>query len=127
VKDPKKQERRKSDRLSLSYYLPVLDTNSEQVMGHLVDISPLGLMIDCKEPLPTSLDYSLRIDLTDDLAEKPFVTFSARIKWCRSDPIQPFMYNAGLEIVEISPEDAEIVQRIADRYGKRQESASSND
>ncbi len=118
--EPNKQERRKTGRLSVSYYLPVLDSKTEQVVGHLVDISSTGLMIDCKEPLPTNLDFDLRLDLVGDLAEKPFVEFSARSKWCRADPIQPFMYNAGMEITKIAPDDSAIVQRIADRYGRRQ-------
>jgi hypothetical protein len=122
VTEPNKQERRRSGRLSISYYLPVLDSSTEQVMGHLVDISSTGLMIDCKEPIPTGLDFSLRLDLVGNLAEKPFLEFSARSKWCRADPIQPFMYNAGMEITKIAPEDAEIVQRIAEKYGKRQTS-----
>jgi hypothetical protein len=126
VKDTKKQERRKSNRLNVSYYLPVQDSDSGQVIGHLVDISPLGLMIDCKEPLPTGLVYNLRLDLVGDLAEKPFVEFAARSKWCRSDPIQPFMYNAGLEITRVSSADAQIVKRIAERYGKRQPPASND-
>ena len=115
-----KQERRKAGRLILSYYLPVTDSSTEKVMGHLVDISPQGLMIDSKEPLPTDLDFNLRLELMEDVAEKAFVEFSARIRWCRSDPVQPFMYNAGLEIVDISPEDSQIVQRIAERYGRHQ-------
>lgn len=120
MKGPTKQERRKLTRRNLSYYLAITDSNSGQVLGHLVNISSKGLMIDSKKPLPSDLDFNLRLDLMEDIADKPSVEFVARTRWCRADAIQPFLHNVGLEIISISPEDAEIIQRVADRYSARQ-------
>ena len=113
------QERRKHERHNLSYYLTVLDEKTQRVTGHLVDISTLGMMIDCKEPLPTGMDLKLRLELTESIADKAFVPFTARVKWCRVDPIQPFLYNAGLEIVNIDAVDMKIIQSIADKYSQQ--------
>lgn len=114
---PTNQERRRLKRRNLSYYLPVIDNGSQEVMGHLVDITSSGLMMDSKKPIPTGLDFNLRLDLMEDLADKPYIEFVARSKWCRPDSIQPYLYNAGFQIVNITPEDIEIVKRIAEKYG----------
>lgn len=111
------QERRKSIRRNVSYYLPILNNDSQQVIGHLVDISPIGLMMDCKKNIPSGQDFHLRIDLTENMAGKAYVEFIARCKWCRSDKIQPYLFNAGFEIVRISPSDIEVIKNIASRYG----------
>jgi hypothetical protein len=111
------QERRHLKRRNLSYYLPVIDNSNQEVLGHLVDISSNGLMMDSKKPIPTELVFTLRLDLMEDLANKPFIEFVARSKWCRPDSIQPYLFNAGFQIVNISPEDIEIVKRIAEKYG----------
>ena len=114
---PSAHERRKFERRNLSYYLPILDNDSQQVIGHLVDISPIGLMIDCKRNIPSGQNFNLRLDLMENVAGKAFIEFVARCRWCRSDNIQPFLYNAGFEIVTISADTLEIVKKIAEKYG----------
>jgi hypothetical protein len=114
---PTIQERRKFKRRSLSYYIPILDNNTQQVLGHLVDITSIGVMMDCKKNLPSGQDYSLRLNLPEEIAGKAFIEFLARCKWCRADKIQPFLYNAGFQIVSISSDDTEIIKKIAEKYG----------
>jgi hypothetical protein len=114
---PPPQDRRKLKRRNLSYYLTILDGNTLEVIGHLVDVTTIGLMVDSNKPLPTNMSFTLRLDLMENVAEKPYIEFVARCKWCRADSIQPYLFNAGFEIVEISDEDAEIVKRIAEKYG----------
>jgi hypothetical protein len=115
---PTSTERRKLDRRNVSYYLPVMDDNTKQVIGHLMDISPIGLMMDSKIPIPTNLKYHLRIDLMEDIAGQAILDFVAISVWCRPDSIQPYMYNAGFHIVDITPADLEVVKRIAEKYGE---------
>jgi hypothetical protein len=117
------RERRRSKRRNLSYYLPVIDENTQQIFGHLVDVSMKGFMLDSKNNVPIQRDFNLRLDLTESIANKSLVRFVARSKWCRTDPIQPFVFNVGLEFTSISQGDAEIIRIISERYGAR-ESAS---
>jgi hypothetical protein len=116
---PTPQERRELKRRNLSYYLQVMDNNTQQVIGHLVDISPVGLMIDSKKSITTNLSFHLRMDLMENIAGKAFVEFVACSKWCRADSIQPYLFNVGFEIVKINPHDADIVRAIAEKYGTR--------
>jgi hypothetical protein len=118
VNKPNTVERRKLIRRNVSYYLPVLDNNTKQVIGHLVDISPIGLMMDSKVPIPTNLRYNLRLDLMEDIAGTAILEFVAVSVWCRPDTIQPYMYNAGFHITDISPTNLEVVKRIAEKYGE---------
>jgi hypothetical protein len=117
--DRPEQERRELKRRSLSYYLQVFDSNTLQIIGHLVDISPVGLMIDSKKAIPTNLNFKLRLDLMENIVGKAFVEFVACSKWCRADSIQPYLFNVGFEIVNITPQNSEIVRLIAEKYGAR--------
>ena len=40
---PSIKERRKFKRRSLAYYMLIVDSNSRETLGHLVDITPDGL------------------------------------------------------------------------------------
>jgi len=43
---------------------------------------------------------------------------SIRTKWCKTDDIMPNLYRVGFEIVNISPHDQEIYQRLLEMYGE---------
>lgn len=110
-------ERRNLQRRSFSYYMRVVDDTTQQLVGHLADISPRGFKLDCSQPLPVDKDFRLRMDLTSDVADKPFIVFTARSKWCNPDSMDPFVYNVGFEIIHISVLDGKIYQDIVEKYG----------
>ncbi len=111
-------ERRKLHRRNVSYYLPVIDSNTQKVIGHLMDINTTGLMMDSTVSVPTNLKYNLRLDLMENIAGKGVLEFTAMSKWCRPDKLQPYMFNAGFQITNISPDVLEVVKIIAEKYGK---------
>jgi len=113
------QERRRLRRYHLSYYMPVLDPDTFHVIGHLVDLNKIGLLLDSPTPLASGKELQLRIDTTPEVANKEFIQFTARVKWCRSDKIQPSVYNIGLELTAISSADADIIQSIVEHFGTR--------
>ena len=112
-----KADKRNLSRKSFSYYMPVVDDNSEKPIGYLTDISPRGFRLDCRQELPVNHTYSLRLDLNDDVADKSSMVVVARNQWCRHDQLDPFVYNIGFQIVSIAPDDAVIFQRMIERYG----------
>ena len=111
------QERRRSKRRNVAYYLPVMDTKTGEAIGHLVDISPVGIMMDAKIPVPTNVRYELHLDFMENLGGKSSLNFAATSKWCHKDEIQPFVYNAGFELADIALEDIEVFKLVAEKYG----------
>jgi len=111
-------ERRKTKRSFLLYYMRVYDEASRQQIGNLVDITPQGIMIISDHPIPEGQTTRLRMELSEEVAEKPYMEFSARSKWCKPD-ISPRTYNVGFEIMSLAAEDAEIVRRIVKEFGFR--------
>jgi hypothetical protein len=110
------QERRKTNRLSISYYLRVLDADTNQMIGHLADISLQGLRMDSQKPIPVKKEYRLRINIAADVGDKDYIDFVASSRWCERDPLQTGLYEVGFEIVKIDRLDVEIIQRIMEKY-----------
>lgn len=109
-------EKRTTPRKKIDMYLRVLNDDTQEILGHMVEVSGTGLRLETVGPQPLNIDYYLRIELTPDLGSLPHIVFIARSKWCRMDAIQPNLFQVGLEIVEIMPEDREIFQRIIRKY-----------
>ena len=93
-----------------------MEANTQETIGHLVDITPKGFLMDCPKPLPLEKVYRLRLETMPDVADKAYITFTARSKWCLPDIVEPYLYDIGFSIVNIAPHDAEIVQRITEKY-----------
>ena len=112
-------ERRNIERKDFSYYMRLVDNDTQKLVGHLVDISSGGFKLDSQAPIPIDKDYRLRMDLTSDVAGKPSMVFVARSKWCEVDPLDPFIYNVGFQLVNISPADLDIFNRMMEKYGTK--------
>jgi hypothetical protein len=110
-------ERRNKDRKDFSYYMRLTDVDTGELVGHLVDISTGGFKLDSQKTLPLEKVYRFHLDLTSEVATKPFMVFKARSKWCQTDPFDPFVFNVGFELVEITPGDLDIFKRIVEKYG----------
>ena len=111
-------ERRTSPRRKFSFYMRVLDDDTQAILGHMVEVSAVGLQLETTMPLPLQKDYYLRLELSPDVASRPVMVFIARTKWCRMDEIEPNLYHVGFEIVRIEPHDHEIYQRLLEIYGQ---------
>lgn len=122
-------EKRKINRRDFTYYMQVTDEMSKKLIGYLTDISTGGFRLDCPKQIPAGQDFRMQIQLTADIADKNFMSFVARSKWCHPDHVDPNTYNVGFEIVQMAPSDLVIFQRMFDKYGaeKRMKSKSSND
>ena len=112
-------DRRNLERKDFSYYMRLIDNDSQDLVGHLVDISSGGIKLDSQGPIPINKDFRLRMDLTSEIADKPAMIFVARSKWCEVDPLDPFIYNVGFQLINIAPADLDIINRMMAKYGKK--------
>ena len=111
-------ERRTTPRKKFDYYLRVVDDDTQAILGHMVEVSSLGFQLDTTGPLPTEKEYYLRVELTPDLGNRPFIVFIGLSKWCKMDAIEPNLYHVGFQMMEILPDDREIFLNILKKFGK---------
>lgn len=111
------KERRRAKRRPFAYYMQIVDAETQEPIGHLSDISTLGFKLDSQNEIPIGKEFRMRLDLNSDVADIPYMIFTARSKWCRNDELYPFMYNVGFELVSINPHEAAIYARIVEKYG----------
>ena len=122
-------DKRKIARRDFTYYMPVNDDVSRKLIGYITDISTGGFRLDSPKEIPPGQDFRMQIQLTADIADKNSMSFVARSKWCHHDHVDPNTYNVGFEIVNMSPSDMAIFQRMFDKYGSQNsfKSRTSND
>ncbi len=95
----------------------VTDDKTHELLGYLSEISLGGFKLESPKPLKVKTDYTLRLEYTSEVADKPYIVFVARVKWSHPDPIISNEYLEGCQIVSISPLEQGIYQSIVEKYG----------
>ncbi|NCP87205.1 MAG: hypothetical protein CO094_06300 [Anaerolineae bacterium CG_4_9_14_3_um_filter_57_17] len=117
-KNQKPSDKRSTPRRKFSYYMCVTDDETDEILGQLTDINPLGFRIDSRKAIPIGKGYRLRMELTSEVSDQLYMVFLARCKWSAPDQLEPNVNNVGFEIVKIAPHEAEIFKNIVERYGE---------
>ena len=110
-------ERRSSNRRKFGYYMPVIDNNTQKIIGYLSDISSGGFKLESQKSLVTNTVFQLRLDLTPEFSRRPNIAFFARVAWSQPDPVSVTEFVHGFQIVRIAPDDQAIFDRIVAKYG----------
>ena len=117
-KDLTPVRRKREERKDFIYYIRLINSDTMDIVGHLSDISSDGFKLDTREKIPIKKDFRFIMNLTSSVADKPFMKFMARSRWCRIDPLDPFVYNVGFQLTHIALEDLEIFNRMIEEYGR---------
>ncbi len=81
----------------LIYYLRVFNRDTGEVLGHLVDITPKGVMLMRDSPLEVGVNYKMRLRWRNAAGKLQLADFDGDCRWCRPD-VNPDFYGAGFAI-----------------------------
>jgi hypothetical protein len=119
--EPVKSGSDRPQRKDFFYYMRVIDDETKEVVGHLADISTGGFKLDTRRAIPINKDFRLCMQLPSEVSDKPFLVFGARSRWCKVDPMDPFAYNVGYQLIHFAPKDLEVFIRMMEKYGRESE------
>lgn len=97
--------------------MPVIDNSTREVIGYLSDVSSRGFKLESQKSLVAHTVYQLRLNLTADIAKISYIVFFAEVVWSKPDPINPYDYIHGFQIVSITPSEQAIFGHIVEKYG----------
>lgn len=112
--DPK--NKRDMKRHYLIYYLRVFNRENGEVLGHLVDITPKGIMVMRDSPIETGVMYSLRLRWRNSAGKLQIADFEGVCRWCRPD-VNPDFYGAGFAISTEHPEHIGVIHALIEDLG----------
>ena len=110
-------ERRKVKRRHLIYYLRVFDRISGRQLGHLVDLTPDGMMLMSERPVRVGRTIGCKMVLPGGSDEQT-IEFDATSLWTAED-VNPDFYDTGFKFEKISPADLAQIETLIDDYGFR--------
>jgi hypothetical protein len=117
VAEPFVVERRSQDRKDVTYYMKLVNNDTQEVLGHMADISLGGFKLDSIGPVPVNKHFRFTMILPSEVADQPYLAFLARSKWCKVDPLDPNVYNVGFELTNITPSCFKYFKRMVEIFG----------
>jgi hypothetical protein len=108
---------RNESRKKLMAFTPVYDVLHKTLLGYVGDLTLKGVMVIGEKTVEAGRHLTLGIEFPESLPERHSirVAISARAAWCRQDD-SPQYFNIGFEFIEVSPENAKIIEAILERY-----------
>ncbi len=110
------KEQRRAQRRHLIYYLKVIDNDTDQQLGFLVDITTKGMMLMSEEAIELNKNFHLKILLQTELSEKQYLNFDAKSKWCKNGVNSDF-YDTGFELIDADFTEFKEIEEIIDALG----------
>ena len=111
----KTSKKRIVERKNLVYYLKVTDIETNQAIGHAVNISNHGFMLIINKPIQTETHFQLKMLLPQEMQGNRFFEFSAMTRWCQKDE-NPDFYNIGFQFANVSAEGVQLINWLVDKY-----------
>jgi len=111
----KPENKRKFKRKDLIYYLKVTDQETNQAIGHVVNISTKGLTLIGEDYINSGSTFQLQIFLPEEIQGIRNYEFTATSKWCRKDE-NPDFYNTGFELNNVSTEGIQVIKHLVLRF-----------
>ena len=108
--------RRIARRRHLIFYLRAWDLATEQVLGHVVDITTQGVMLISEKPIELDKPFDLEIRWTDPEGEQRNIRFQAHSRWSKPDVNNAF-FDTGFEIIGDTKGAVKPIQEMIDRFG----------
>jgi len=108
--------RRTIRRRHLIYYLRVWNTDTKELLGHVVDITTEGLMLVSDQPIELNKHFNLEMQWQGDDGEVKSIYFEAESRWEDKD-INTSFCDTGFKILDQSAEILTPIREVIDEYG----------
>jgi hypothetical protein len=109
-------DRRTLHRRHLIYYLKVFDRTTDELLGHLVDITEEGLMLVSENCLESGKVFKLKMSLPREIEDKEEIEFDAMSMWCRKD-VNPSLFGLGLKFEYVDATTRQIIFELIHEFG----------
>jgi len=112
------------ERRHLVFYLRVFDGISNEILGHLADISTRGIMVVSEKLIKPGREFRLRLKLPKEVSGRDEIFLEAMSCWSKQDS-NPEFYMTGFEIAGLEA-DLEKQIHLLIRDFSMEESAATN-
>ena len=108
-------DQRKLKRWYLVMYLRVYDQDTQELLGHIVDINKDGIRLVSDKPIPPNQAFRLWVDVPKENAPRQRIHLEAESLWSGQD-VNPDFYDTGFRLQNISTQTLLQLQLLIEEF-----------
>jgi len=108
-------EARRAQREVINRYLKVFDAENDRFLGYLVDITPVGAMLQSTEAIEPDARFTLRVELPEEIDGSSQIVVDAESVWDKKEDNALF-HHTGFEFLDIPPQEEARVRTLMENY-----------
>jgi len=105
------REHRRRPRKNTPHHVRVIDNETGQVMGRVVDITADGMMIICQQQLQVGRKFHCRVVLPVMIQDRTHLVIRSEVVYCNQDP-NPSFFKAGFRFLNLPGEDGFLLEDV---------------
>ncbi|MDH3359509.1 MAG: PilZ domain-containing protein [Desulfobulbaceae bacterium] len=109
-------EQTRMQRRHLIFYLEVYDDATDELLGHLVDLTTTGLKLVSKNAIPDGKEFTMRMTLPEDYFEEKILRFKATSRWSNNS-VNPDFYDTGFQVAKLDRDTIDIIVKLINALG----------
>ncbi len=109
------QERRKHPRKRTSKLLQIVDVNTNELLGNVVDISLGGVMLICNRAIDDNSVFQVALNVPEDYNGAGQIEFGAEVLWAESSG-DSNQFWVGMHIIDISSDAVSRFEGFVENY-----------
>ncbi|MBN1256809.1 MAG: PilZ domain-containing protein [Planctomycetes bacterium] len=110
------EKKRSQKRWHLIYYLRVFDRDTNEMIGHLVNITTEGIMLISDQQIALDKIFHLRMLWPTEGGETEELTFDAKSVWCGNDA-NPDYFDTGFKLIDPSSGLCDQIRQVVMELG----------
>lgn len=110
------ENRRQQNRKYLTYFSSVVEPESGQLLGYLVDLTTGGALMVGTIPLQLHEIFKLHVELPEDFAPQRYLEINAKVVWRQQDE-DPEFYRTGLQLIDMKGAELLQLERLINMHG----------
>ena len=117
MQDKRNSERRETASLFAQIkqqapnFFAVYDTEYNELIGHLADLSTTGMRVISKDALWLDQTFAIRIDLPREVRDRTEINAVARVIWSRPHPTNG-LFDLGFHFETVSDDDTQTIRQL---------------
>lgn len=109
-------ERRAFKRWQLIFYLRVFNQDSNELLGHIIDISESGMMLISDDPIAVPQGFRVWVDVPNgETHSRQRIQLETRSLWSGND-INPDFYDTGFCITHATPGSVRHINELIESF-----------
>ena len=110
------REKRRLNRKKLFFYLPVINKDTNEKIGSLINLHQKGLLLTSEKNISIGNNFNIIIKIPENIEHNNDIEAAVISRWSNTSP-NPSFYDTGFEFIQLNHDNIFLINLLMSRIG----------